>query len=150
MTAATQGAMPGPSHGYERANRQWFQPRSPAMVLVLCVLTCGLYQLVWYHHMYRETAALVGRTPTGNGYWLDLLIVIFTCGVYGIYVDYELCNLLNAELARLGHRPNKDEGTVVVILDVSTYLTGWVSNLVTTALAQEQMNKVLAGPITSP
>ena len=126
--------------------RTWVQPRSPATVLVLCVVTCGFYQLFWYHHVYEETQALAGKTPTGNGYWLDLAVTMVTCGLYGIFVDYQLCNLLNEELRRRGHRVNKDEGTVVVLLDVSAYFTGWMSNLMTTALAQDQINKILNGP----
>ena len=131
-----------------RVSRTWIRPRSPATVLVASVLTCGFYQLFWYHHIYDEIESLFERTPTGNSYWMDLLLTVISCGIYGIYVDYLMCNQLNAGLAELGHRANKDEGTVVVVLDVSAYVTGWMSNLVTTALAQDQMNKLLNGPLT--
>ncbi len=134
----------------DRLSHTWVTPRSPATVLVLCVVTCGLYQLFWYHHIYEETVAVAGETPTGNGYWLDLLLTVITCGVYGVFVDYKLCNLLNGVLQELGHRVDKNESTVVVVLDVSAYLTGWMANLVTTALAQDQLNKILSGPLVQP
>jgi len=132
---------------HHRVSRTWIRPRSAATVLVASVLTCGFYQLFWYHHIYEEIESLFERTPTGNSYWMDLLLTVISCGVFGIYVDYLICNQLNEGLNQLGHKPNKDEGTVVVILDVSAYVTGWMSNLVTTALAQDQLNKLLRGPV---
>ncbi|MCO4762675.1 MAG: DUF4234 domain-containing protein [Myxococcales bacterium] len=123
----------------------WIAPRNAAVVLVLGVVTCGLYQMVWYHHIYRETQALAGQTPTGQGYWLDLLLTVITCGIYGIFVDYQLNEQLNGLLEAQGQTTGKNDGTAVILLDVSAYVTGGMANLVTTAIAQEQLNRVLVG-----
>ena len=47
------------------------QRREPAFVLVLSILTLGLYLPFWYHGIYEDLQALDGKTPTGRGYWLD-------------------------------------------------------------------------------
>ncbi len=109
----------------------------------MSVLSCGLYQFYWYYRMYDELERLTGTTPTGNGYLLDLLLVVLTCSLYGVWVDYRISlHLLEALRAR-GLQPPENNPTLVVLLDVAAYLTGWVTNLISTAIHQELLNRLI-------
>ena len=66
------------------------QRREPAMVLVLSIITFGIYLPFWYHGVYEDLQTLDGRTPTGHGFWLDFLFVLLTFAIYGIWVDYQI------------------------------------------------------------
>ncbi|MBW2192045.1 MAG: DUF4234 domain-containing protein [Deltaproteobacteria bacterium] len=52
--------------------------REPALVLVLSIITLGIYLPFWYHGIYEDLQKLDGRTPTGHGFWLDFLFVLLT------------------------------------------------------------------------
>lgn len=124
----------------------WVQPRNAGHVLLFSIFTCGLYQLIWYHDMYADLVALDHKTPTGHGYWIDLLLTVLTCGLWGIYVDYQITLQLDAMAKARGMNVGKDNATLVVVLDVAAYVSGWMTNLMTTAMHQDQLNKLLAGP----
>ena len=44
------------------------QRREPALVLVLSIITFGIYLPFWYHGIYEDLRTLDGRTPTGHGH----------------------------------------------------------------------------------
>jgi hypothetical protein len=122
------------------------EQRSPALVLVLSIFTCGLYLLYWYAKMYEELELLTGEPPTHTGYWLDLLFVIVTCGLYGVWVDYKLSERMRDYEASLGTPHPRDTTTLAVVLDVTAYITGFVTNFVSSAIHQDQFNKLLTSP----
>ncbi len=126
------------------------EPRSPAVVLLASILTCGLYQVYWYYRMYEELEALTGSTPTGNTYLLDLLLVVITCTLYGVWVDYKLSMQLVEAMRERGLQPPQDNPTMVVLLDVAAYVTGWLTNLVSTAVHQDLLNRMLAAGHAGP
>ena len=75
--------------------------RDGGVLLVLSVLTCGLYLFYWYHEIYRELEELSGETPTGNSYWIDLLLHFVTCSLFGIFVDYKISQQIHALIAEV-------------------------------------------------
>ncbi len=117
------------------------QKRTPASVLILSIVTCGLYLIFWYYTVYRELTFLDGRTPTGNAYSLDLLLSIITCGVWGIYVDYKISEQLSAVQTRMGMKTT-DNTMAVVLLDVASYVTIFFTYFVTSAIQQDELNRI--------
>lgn len=117
--------------------------REPAIVLVLSILTFGLYLPFWYHGVYDDLRRLSGQTPTGRGFWLDFLFVIVTFGIYGIWVDYRI-SIQIAEIEESeGHGPAQDTSMISVILDVAAYFTVFFTNFVTSAIQQDQLNRLV-------
>lgn len=117
--------------------------REPALVLVFSILTLGLYLPFWYHGIYEDMKTLDGRTPTGHGFWLDFLFVILTFAIYGIWVDYRI-SLQIAEIEeRNGLGPAQDTSLIAVILDVASYVTAFFTNFVTSAIQQDQLNRLV-------
>lgn len=118
------------------------QRREPALVLVLSIITLGLYLPFWYHGIYEDLEALDGRTPTGHGFWLDFLFVIITFAIYGIWVDYQISQQIAEFEERNGLGPVQDTSIVAVILDVVAYATAFWTNFVTSAIQQDQLNRI--------
>ena len=118
--------------------------REPALVLVLSLVTFLLYLPFWYHGIYQDMLRLDDRTPTGLGFWLDFLLVLLTFGIYGIWVDYRISQQITDIEERHGLGPVQDTSIIVVILDVAGYATGFLTNVVTSAIHQDQLNR-LAG-----
>ncbi|KPK17094.1 MAG: hypothetical protein AMJ62_02400 [Myxococcales bacterium SG8_38] len=112
-------------------------------MLVFSIISFGLYLPFWYHGIYRDLETLDGRTPTGHGFWLDFLFVILTFAIYGIWVDYRI-SLQIAEIEeRAGFGPAQDTSVIAVILDVASYVTAFFTNFVTSAIQQDQLNRLV-------
>lgn len=117
--------------------------REPALVLVFSIITLGLYLPFWYHGIYQDLETLDGRTPTGHGFWLDFLFVLVTFAIYGIWVDYRI-SLQIAEIEeRHGLGPAQDTSVIAVILDLASYITAFFTNFVTSAIQQDQLNRLV-------
>ncbi len=119
------------------------QRREPAFVLVFSILSLGLYMPFWYHGIYGDLRALGGETPTGRGYWLDFLFVLLTLGIYGIWVDYRISIQLSEIEEAAGLGPSQDTSVITVILDIAAYFTVFFTNFVTSAIQQDQINRLV-------
>ncbi len=120
--------------------------RDPGVVLILSLFTCGLYLIYWYFKMYDELEELCGTTPTGNSFILDLLLTFVTCSLWGIWVDYKISMQLN-DLQRERGIMSPDSTMLAVGLDVAAYITGFFCNYITSAVQQDQLNKVVQTPV---
>lgn len=118
------------------------QRREPALVLVLSIITLGLYLPFWYHGIYGDFQRLEARTPTGHGFWVDFFFVIITFGIYGIWVDYQISQRIAEFEERNNLGPAEDTTIIAVILDVVGYVTGFFTNVVTSAIQQDQLNRL--------
>lgn len=124
-------------------NEMEVEHREPGIVLVLSVFTCGLYLMYWYYRMYEELTALTGETPTGMNYWVDFLLNILTCSLYGIWVDYKISLLLSEMQQRRGMRHAPDTAMAAVGLDIAAFITGFFTNFISSAIQQDQLNKLM-------
>ncbi|MEQ8351280.1 MAG: DUF4234 domain-containing protein [Leptospiraceae bacterium] len=118
------------------------EKRSVAMVIVLSLVTCGFYLLYWYYKVYQELTFLTGKSPTDNDYGLDLLLVIITCGVWGVYVDYKI-SLQIFEYQKNQGLFAQDSSMVAVVLDVVGYISGYFTGIVSSAIHQDLINGLI-------
>ena len=118
------------------------EKRSVATVILLSFFTCGLYLFYWYFKVYEELEFITGKTPTENGYGLDLLLVIITCGIWGIYVDYKI-SLAIFEYQKRSGLPASDTSMVAVVLDVVGYVSAYGTGIVSSAIHQDQINGLI-------
>lgn len=123
-------------------NAPVIQRREPGLVLLLAIVSFGLYLPFWYHGIYEDLVRLDGRTPTGHSFWLDFFFVICTFAIYGIWVDYQISQQIAEFEERNGLGPAQDTSIVAVILDVAAYFTVFFTNFVTSAIQQDQMNRL--------
>ena len=117
--------------------------RDPALVLLASLFSCGLYLVYWYFQTYDTLKDLGGQTPTGNDFWLDFALHLVTCGLYGVWVDYKISQQLY-ELQRSSSTPQpNDTSTIAVVFDLFGYVTFYFANFVSSAIHQDQLNKLL-------
>jgi uncharacterized protein DUF4234 len=108
--------------------------RSPALVLLLSVVTCGIYHVYWYFATLYEMRD-AGHSPTGNSPWLDFLFAVVSFGLYGFYVDYRIGKAIIDLQAERGLREN-DTSIIAVILDIVGL------GVVASTLQQSELNRV--------
>lgn len=120
------------------------EKRDPGIVLVLSIFTCGFYLIYWYLKVYEELEQLTGETPTGMSFWLDFVLYIVSCTLWGIWVDYKISLALNQLQQQRGMTGAQDTTMIAVVLDIAAYVTGMFTNYVTSAIQQDQINKIMA------
>ena len=118
------------------------EKRSVAAVILWSLVTCGFYLLYWYYKAYQELTFITGKSPTDNDYGLDLLLVIITCGIWGVYVDYKI-SLCIYEYQKKQGLFAQDTSMVAVVLDVAGYVTGYFTGIVSSAIHQDLINGLI-------
>lgn len=117
--------------------------RSPAAIVILTMLTFGLYAYYWLYSTSAELKQESGRrdvTPL-----LDALLAFLTAGVWGIWAGYRN--------ARIAHQlfvdreiAHTDRSLLVGAAGAASFFLGPWTWLVAIALLQEDLNK-LAEPV---
>ena len=69
--------------------------------------------------------------------------MILTFAIYGIWVDYQISLQIAQFEERNGLGPVQDTSVITIILDVASYFTAFVTNFVTSAIQQDQINRVV-------
>ena len=115
--------------------------RSPVMVLILTLITCGLYGLVWMWQVGSELRDELQLTDQNPG--LDVLLTILTATIWGWVVVYRYAREV-AEAQKRAGVPPSDLSLASLILAV---LGLWC---VSFALLQTELNKVWAAKSGAP
>jgi hypothetical protein len=108
------------------------EKREPVLVLLLPIVTCGIYIFYWWYVTGTEIKNALGREDINPG--LDLLLGILTCGIYYIYLSYRDSQMLLLLQDRAG-LPRND----ISIISLVIYL---VFAPVTLFLIQTELNKI--------
>ncbi|MBW2460915.1 MAG: DUF4234 domain-containing protein [Deltaproteobacteria bacterium] len=119
--------------------------RSPITVVVLSLVTFGLYALYWLYVTTEELSQETGRgdlSPT-----MDVLLAVCTFGLWGMYATYRNAGLAHEELAAAGIS-REDKSLIVGVALVATFFSGWAW-LVAVAILQEELN-ALADTVAAP
>lgn len=116
--------------------------RSPLSVILLTIITCGLYLIYWYYKIYQELKLFTNKTPTGNDFWLDFIINLLTCGLWGIYVDFKISKLLH-QIRIENNLRGDDSSIIILILDSFSIFTFHLLWILTSAIQQDEWNQIL-------
>ncbi len=97
---------------------------------LFAMFTLGFYAIYWMVMMPAEFANELGerRNP-----FLDLLLFFITCGLYGIYLQYQSAKYVNRIAEKRGEK-TEDMSTMAIVLA----LCG--GSMVTQFLLQDKMN----------
>lgn len=88
--------------------------RNPVTVLILCLCTCGIYNLYWIYTILGEINGGLGReefSPTK-----DLVLGLVTCGLYMLYVLWRVCEAVVELQKQWGVEPEM-ESTILFVLN---------------------------------
>jgi hypothetical protein len=104
--------------------------------LILTIVTCGLWNLIWNYKQQAACNELLGREEFKFATWLILSIV--TCGLYFIYYQYKMGEVITEIQEAKGLRVNTNLPMVSLVLS----LVGL--SIVADVVHQSEINKIVA------
>ena len=109
------------------------QKREIVTCILLSLITCGIYGIVWYINLTDDVAYLSEDHDFSGA--KAFLFTLITCGIYSFFWAYKLGK--DIQIAQEKHSlPATDNSTLYVILN----LVG--SSIVTYCLAQNEVNNM--------
>ncbi len=125
-----RSAQSAPSGNY-RAN---IKKRDVAVAIILSLVTCGIYGLVWFFNLVTDlnTAA---ETPDDQTPGIILLLTIVTCGIYSWFWLYKAGEKVDKIKTMNGETPS-NSSVIYLILAI------FGLSIVDYAIIQSELNKV--------
>ena len=65
------------------------EKKSIAMIIILTIITCGIYYYVWMYQLSDDVSRFTGDRSTTPG--TEILLTIITCGIYGFINTAKRC-----------------------------------------------------------
>jgi uncharacterized membrane protein YidH (DUF202 family) len=109
------------------------EKRDPILVLVLSLVTCGIYAFYQIYKVSSELRDALGRQDINPA--LDLVLGLVTCGLYFIYLAYRYPQLI-LEMQDRVRLPRNDISMVSIILAVCGL------SIVSLFMIQTELNRV--------
>lgn len=99
--------------------------RSLAKYILLSIVTCGIYSLVFLHGIIRDINVICdGDGQETPGLLKLILLSIVTCGIYGWYFYYQLGNRISENGPRYGLNFSENGTTVLMWMLFGSLLCG--------------------------
>lgn len=115
------------------------QQRNLAVCIILTIVTCGIYGLVWLYWLNDDTNTVSNEpNPTSGG--IVILLSIVTCGIYGIYWAYKQGEKLNRANEMRG-MAKSDRSIIYLVLVI------FGLGIVAYALMQDELNNLANVPV---
>ena len=140
--------LPGESGKAEEAGDSSYRnpapvPRDEAVVSIgtgvfLTILTCGIYSLFWQARQFRVLNAWLGRREYSFWSWFGLCLI--TCGIYGIYSEYQMANSILEIQRKREWYTNPNLATLCVAVSIIGF------PIASMAIQQEEINKFYNPP----
>ena len=89
--------------------------RNIAVCIILSIVTCGIYGIIWFVSITDDINTLSGDYKTSGG--MAFLFSIITCGLYGIYWMYNQGRKIDMAKANKGI-PSSNSGILYLILSI--------------------------------
>lgn len=83
-----------------------------AICVVLTILTCGIYGIVWFISLTDDARLVSGDDRLSGG--KAFLFTILTCGIYGFFWAYQMGKALNE--ARVRHGMSVTDNSVLYLI----------------------------------
>ncbi|MGL5541537.1 MAG: DUF4234 domain-containing protein [Erysipelotrichaceae bacterium] len=119
------------------------EKRNIVSLILLSLITCGVYSVFLYYKQTQEIDNLGGFQDSNPG--IELLLILITCGIYGIFWQYKYAKRIAEIQATRGMRVND-----VSIINIVLSLFGM--QMIAQAIMQNEMNNIIdfgveGGPI---
>lgn len=112
--------------------------RNPALVVVLSIVTCGIYGLYWMYAVTNEIEdTLQARDGSVRSGGMTILLSIVTCGIYTIYWWYKQ----GKRVVQLGYEAGVTIADNAVLYLVLCFVG--IGIYISTALMQSSLNQVV-------
>lgn len=111
--------------------------KSIVTCILLSVITCGIYGIIWLINMADDLNTAAGTTNDQSGVMVFVLTLI-TCGIYGFFWAYKAGEKVSMIRRRNGLPADSNNGILYLILNI------FGLSIVTYALIQSELNNVAA------
>lgn len=114
------------------------QERNIALYIVLSIVTCGIFGLVWFVQLTEDTNTVAPPPLNGKPYTsgvLALVLTIVTCGIYGYYWAYKQGERLDQAKGSRG-MPTNNQSLIYLLLEI------FGLGIIAWALMQSQLNEM--------
>lgn len=112
-----------------------YQQRSVATVIILSILTCGIYAIYWYYVTMRdinEYLQISDMSPV-----VEIILMMVTFGIYYLYWMYKYGQRI-ADATEKAGLPRKDDAVLCLILSL------FGLSIVSMGILQSNINSVYA------
>jgi hypothetical protein len=106
--------------------------------ILLCLITCGIYNLFWNAKQMKVVNGLLGREEFSFIKWL--LLSFITCGIFHIYYEY----LMGEAVLEIQRKDNRPEAQNLVPVSIILSILGF--SIVVDAIQQHEINKLYEAP----
>lgn len=113
-------------------DRPYIENKNIAVMLILTIITCGIYSLVWIYQITEDVNRLNEDNNMSGG--LTILLTIITCRIYLIYWGYDM----GRKLYNSGQKYNiniSDNSILYLLLPI------FKLNIINLVLIQSDLNK---------
>ena len=113
-------------------DRPYIENKNIAVMLILTIITCGIYSLAWIYQITEDVNRLNEDNNMSGG--LTILLTIITCGIYLIYWGYDM----GRKLYNSGQKYNiniSDNSILYLLLPI------FKLNIINLVLIQSDLNK---------
>ena len=116
----------------------YIRNRSIPMIIILSLVTCGIYGLIWLYQTSQEVSNTLGD---GDSSGLEVLLCVITCGLYTIYWWYKYSKKLVLLSQKMGAAVT-DNSLICLLLSV------FGLGIISMGIMQSQIND-LAGFVSN-
>ena len=106
-----------PKNNYQSAARPVVQNRSIATCIILSIVTCGIYGIIWFINMVDDVNRVCNDEKSNQSGGVVFLLTLITCGIYGIIWFYQAGNRMYVAGQKYG-MPISDNGTLYLLLSI--------------------------------
>lgn len=118
--------------------------RNPAVVIILSIITCGIYGIYWFVTVTNEIEnALKSKDGSCSSGGMAFLFSLLSCGIYTYYWWYKEGQRV-AALQRERNLPVNDQSVLYLILTI------FGVGIINYALMQSDLNKIIDAPAVTP
>lgn len=110
------------------------EKRNIAVEIILSIITCGIYAIVWFVRLTNEVKSAAGDEKFQSG-GVAFLLTLVTCGIYGIYWAYKMGEMMKEAQTKHGTEV-KDNAIIYLILEL------FGLGIVVFALLQSDLNAI--------
>ncbi len=114
--------------------------RSPALVIIFTIITCGIYFLYWIYVTSKDVKQYLDDPKISP--FAELLLCMFTCGIYWIYWNYKYGVLLKKVEEKAGIVSSEEYGVLFLILILCSAVSMGITGIIANVLLQSKLNNV--------
>lgn len=111
------------------------QSRNIGLCIVLSIITCGIYAIVWLVQLVNDLNA-AAKEPNATSGGVVFLLSIITCGIYMFYWMYKAGELVNKAKMLRGRPTDGSNGILYLVLSI------FGLGIVSYALIQNELNQL--------